>query len=178
MTEKSQSDIGTRSEAGGTGDSSDTSGDDGRPDLATVKQMRRDHPSGWLELAMTPARALLIDAILDSPPGHEFTTGTISKRAGISAQAVRNHIQTLVERGIVNATGGREYKVADDSRVLMEIEELNSAVTAVRSGMAQDRVEEFDPDRRMDNAASDDTGDDSSRGTSNEAGRPEVGNAD
>ncbi|MFB6175873.1 MAG: MarR family transcriptional regulator, partial [Halobaculum sp.] len=121
---------------------------DERPDLETIKRMRRDHPSGWLELSMTPARALLIDAILDSPPGHEFTTGTISRRAGISAQAVRNHIDVLVDRGIVERTSETEYRVVDDSTVLAELERLNGAVTSVRSGVPQERTAELNPDRR------------------------------
>lgn len=125
---------------------------DGQLDLETIKRMRRDHPSGWLELSMTPARALLIDAILDSPPRHVFTTGTISQRAGITPQAVRNHIDVLVDRGVVERAGETEYRIVDDSTVLAELERLNGAVTAVRSGASEERTGDVDPDRRMDNA--------------------------
>ncbi len=126
-----------------------------RPDLEQIKQLRREHPSGWLELSMTPARALLIDAVIDSPPGHEFTTGTISERAGISPQAVRDHIDVLIDRGVVEATDGTPYRIVDDSVVLMELEQLNSAVTAVRSGEQHTQTDNIDPDRRADNATTD-----------------------
>jgi|GEM_PF-2235993 len=124
----------------------------GRPSLDEIKRMRREHPSGWLELAMTPARALLIDTILDSPPGHEFTTGTISERAGITPQAVRDHLGVLVDRGVVESVDERTYRVVDDSVVLRELEELNAAVGAVRAGVADERFGSVDPDERADNA--------------------------
>lgn len=124
----------------------------GRPSLEEIKQVRREHPSGWLELAMTPARALLIDAVLDSPPGHEFTTGTISERTGITPQAVRDHLDVLVSRGVVESVDETTYRIVDDSVVLQELEELNAAVGAVRAGVANERVERPDPDEWADNA--------------------------
>jgi hypothetical protein len=127
-----------------------------RPTLDEIKRMRREHPSGWLELAMTPARALLVDAILDSPPGHEFTTGTISERAGITPQAVRDHLDVLVDRGVVASVDGTTYRIVDDSVVLRELEKLNAAVGAVRAGVADERLGGTDPDERADNAG--DTG--------------------
>lgn len=128
-----------------------------RPTLDEIKRMRQEHPSGWLELAMTPARALLVDAILDSPPGHEFTTGTISERAGITPQAVRDHLDVLVDRGVVASVDGTTYRVVDDSVVLRELEELNAAVGAVRAGVADKRFGGTDPDERADNAGDTET---------------------
>ena len=126
-----------------------------RPDLAAVKEMRREHPSGWMELAKDPARALLIDTLLDSPPGYEFTPSEISPRAGISDQSVRNHIDILVDRGILDQIGNSEYKLNDKSRIFVELEGLNSAVNAVRSGMASIETNYIDPDKMMDNATQD-----------------------
>lgn len=122
-----------------------------RPSLDEIKRMRRNHPSGWLELSMTPARALLLDAILDSPPGHEFTTGTISERAGITPQAVRDHLGVLLDRGVVTAVDATTYRIVDESLVLRELQGLNAAVGAVRAGAADERGR-VDPDERMDNA--------------------------
>lgn len=139
-----------------TGESQSDVGDDA-PARDETKRMRREHPSGWLELSMTPARALLIDAILDAPPGHEFTTGTISERAGITPQAVRNHVDVLVDRGVVAAVDETTYRVVDDSVILAELEELNAAVGAVRAGVADERTGELDPDERMDNATPSET---------------------
>lgn len=125
---------------------------DGRPSLEETKQMRREYPSGWMELATSPGRSLLVDAILDSPPGHRFTTGTISERAGITPQSVRDHVDILIDRGIVEKIGDTEYRIVEDSLVLEALEELNSAVTAVRSGAAEQQTGKTDPDIRMDNA--------------------------
>lgn len=125
---------------------------DGRPDLATVKKMRQEHPSGWLELSMHPSRALLIDSLLDAPPGYEFSPPEISPRAGISAQSVRNHIDVLETRGLVEKVGRSRYKLNDKSRVLKELDHLNSAVTAIRSRMAGRGVDTIDPDELMDNS--------------------------
>ena len=124
----------------------------GRPGLDEIKQMRKDRPSGWLELSMTPARALLIDAILDSPPSHEFTTGTISERAGITPQAVRDHLDVLLEHGVVEEVDGSAYRVVDESVVLQELQALNSAVGAVRAGVTDERIDRQEPDERVDNA--------------------------
>lgn len=132
---------------------------DGRPDLNTIKEMRRNHPSGWLQLAKDPARALLIDAILDAPPNYEFSPPEIGPRAGISDQSVRNHIDTLARIGIVEPIGDSRYVVLDRGRVMKELKELNSAVTAVRSGMSTPEEDFTHPSKLMDNSASPDTSD-------------------
>lgn len=125
---------------------------EGRPDLEEVKEMRREHPSGWLELSMDPARALLIDAILDSPEDYTFSPPEIAPRAGISAQSVRNHIGVLVERGVLEKVGDSQYRINSKGRVTCELEQLNNAVTAVRSGAADGKDRSIDPDELMDNS--------------------------
>lgn len=133
---------------------------EGRPDLETVKEMRRNHPSGWLELSKDPARALLIDALLDAPPGYEFSPTEISPRAGVSDQSVRNHIDILVDRGLVEEIDASRYRLNDTSRIMTELEHLNSAVAAVRSGAATKKIETVDPDEMMDNSQRDASNDD------------------
>lgn len=125
---------------------------EGRPDRSAVKRMRREHPSGWMELAKDPSRALIIDAIIDSPHDYEFTPPEMGPRAGVSDESVRNHISELEKVGIVRETDSGKYRVDGDSRVLMEIEELNSAVNAVLSEMADKKIKGVDPDQAMDNS--------------------------
>lgn len=125
---------------------------EGRSDLNTVKRMRREYPSGWLELAKDPARALLIDAILDAPPGYEFSPPEIAPRAGISAQSVRNHIDILVDRGILKQINGSRYAVVDQGKVITELRELNSAVNAVRRGMSSNDGDFVHPMDAIDNS--------------------------
>jgi DNA-binding transcriptional ArsR family regulator len=137
-----------------------------RPDLETIKQFRLENSSGWLELSKSRARAILIDSLLDAPPGYEFTPPEIAPRAGITDQSVRNHIDILEEVGLVEKVDESRYQLNNESRVLMELEQLNSAVTGVRSGMSSADSGEFDPDEFMDNAKRDPTtGDSRDRGT-------------
>lgn len=111
-------------------------GEDGRS-LREIKRMRREYPSGWLELSMYEARALLVDAILDSGPGGEFTHADLSRQAGITDESVRTHIDVFVDLGLikpVSEEGIQTYRVNERSRVLFELENLNSAVNAIRAG--------------------------------------------
>lgn len=125
---------------------------EGRPSQETMKQLRYDHPSGWLHLSKDPARALLVDAILDSPPGHQFSPPQIAERAGISDQSVRNHIEELVDLGVVTEADDSQYRIQDRSRVLDALENLNGAVNAVISGNSDPEIaENGDPTSRIHN---------------------------
>lgn len=107
----------------------------GRAEQGEVKRMRREHPSGWLELSMYESLALMIDAIVDAPPGYSFTNPELASRAGVSDESVRNHVGTLEELGVVIPSDeSNKYEVNEESRVLREIFGLNDAVNAVRSG--------------------------------------------
>lgn len=107
----------------------------GRASAEEIKEMRRDYPSGWLELTMFESLAFMIDALIDAPPAYMFTNPELADRAGLSDESVRNRIDILEELGVVRrAPDGHHYQVNDDSRVLQEILGLNDAVNAVRSG--------------------------------------------
>lgn len=107
----------------------------GRVSETEIKQMRRNNPSGWLELSMYESLALMIDAILDAPPDYTFTNPELASRAGVSDESVRTHIETLEELGIVSYSDEHsKYEVNENSRVLLEVFGLNDAVNAVRSG--------------------------------------------
>lgn len=134
----------------------------GRPEPEEVKQMRRDYPSGWLELSMFESLALMIDALIDAPPGYTFSNPELADRAGISDESVRNHIGTLEELGIVNRPAdSTKFRVNDDSRILQEIFGLNDAVNAVRTGesatvhrlstrLSDDKLESSIPEEERD----------------------------
>lgn len=148
-----------------------------RPPPEEIKRMRQEHPSGWMQLAKTPARALLIDALIESPPKYEFTPPQIAERAGITAQSVRNHIEALEALGIVEEVSNGNYVLKEKSRVMMELDRLVSAVTAIRSGVAKQTTEEVDPDLIMDNSQVDDSDTDSTFGMNNGPNRM-ISNAD
>lgn len=117
-----------------------------------AKQARLDNPSGWLKLTRYQTVRLLIDALLESSPGHEFNKTELERRTGVSREAIREHLPLLVEMGVVeevNESGWPEYKLNDEGKVTKELFELNSAVNSVLAGepknvkSTQDKLAEF-----------------------------------
>jgi len=131
--------------------------DEGRMDRGTMKKMRLEYPSGWLKLAKSTARALMLDALLDLQQGHEFTHSDLAERAGLSSESVRQHIGTLVELGIVDKirdTSPTTYRLNSQAHVTKELRELNSAVNAVKAG--EEAEEATSPEEAADNAGNSD----------------------
>jgi DNA-binding transcriptional ArsR family regulator len=102
----------------------------------TTKELRYEHPTGWLYLMKDSSEGLhlLIDALLTASD-REFTRGELAEAAGVSRHTVRAHIETLLEHGIVRSVAdGKRYRFNFESPVTQEICELNSAVNAVGMG--------------------------------------------
>jgi DNA-binding MarR family transcriptional regulator len=100
-------------------------------DLDT-KEARLAHPSGFLYLLKHEGVPILIDALLDLPPGREFNKSELADHAGVTRQTVSNYIDLLLEVEIVEEvpnTTPRRYRVAQ-SEVVQELFELNSALNA------------------------------------------------
>lgn len=73
---------------------------------------------------------ILLDALLDLPPGREFNKTEFAEHAGVTRQTVSNYIDLLLEVDVVEElpnTSPRRYRVAD-SDVLQELFALNSAL--------------------------------------------------
>lgn len=106
-----------------------------------IKQHRLEHPSGWMALVRYETVRLLIDALLESPPGTKFNKSELSRRTGSSRNSIQDHIGLLVELGVVDEikdSGWAEYRLNDKGRVTTELFELNNAVNAVLSGQSKD----------------------------------------
>jgi len=102
-------------------------------DLA-VKEARLEHPSGWLYLTQHESVPLLIDALLDLPPGREFNKTELAEHAGVTRQTVGNYVDVLLEVDIIEevpSTSPTRYRLAD-SEVVEELFALNSALNANR----------------------------------------------
>lgn len=102
-----------------------------------VKQSRLDNPSGWIELTRYETVRLLVDALLEAPPEYQFNKSELERRAGVSTEAIRKHLPTLLEMGVVEEVEGpgwSEYRLNDDGKVTKELFELNSAVNSVLGG--------------------------------------------
>lgn len=106
-----------------------------------VKNHRLESPSGWMKLVRYETVRYLVDALLESPPGMEFNKSELSRRTGMSRNSIKDHIDLLVDLGIVNElddSGWEEYRLNDEGRVTIELFELNSAVNAVLAGQNKD----------------------------------------
>lgn len=102
----------------------------------STKELRYEHPSGWLYLMRNSSEGLhlIIDTLL-SAADREFTQSELADAAGISRHTVRSHLGTLLEHGIVRSVAdGKRYQFNLNSPVTQEICELNSAINAVGAG--------------------------------------------
>jgi DNA-binding transcriptional ArsR family regulator len=106
-----------------------------------AKQARLDDPSGWIELTRYQTVRLLIDALLESSPNHQFNKSELERRTGMSRESIREHIPRLIELGIIEEVengGWPEYRLNDDGKVTKELFELNSAVNSVLAGESKE----------------------------------------
>lgn len=98
-----------------------------------TKEARLEHPSGFLYLMKHEGVPILIDALLDLPPGREFNKSELADHAGVTRQTVSNYTDLLLEVEIIEEvpnTTPRRYRVAQ-SDVVQELFTLNSALNAV-----------------------------------------------
>jgi predicted AAA+ superfamily ATPase len=99
-------------------------------DREQKKNLRHEHPSGWLHLTQHDAIPILVDALLDLPPGREFNKTELADHAGVTRQTVGNYTDLLLEVDVIEEVPGttpQRYRVAD-SDVVRELFELNSAL--------------------------------------------------
>jgi predicted transcriptional regulator len=97
-----------------------------------TKEARLAHPSGFLYLTRHESVPILVDALLDLPPGREFNKTELADHAGVTRQTVSNYVGLLLELDVVEEvpnTSPRRYRVAE-SEVVRELFELNSALNA------------------------------------------------
>ena len=99
-------------------------------DRGEKKELRREHPSGWLYLTQHDAIPILVDALLDLPPNREFNKTELAEHAGVTRQTAGDYTDLLLEVELIEEvpnTSPRRYRVAD-SNVVRELFELNSAL--------------------------------------------------
>jgi hypothetical protein len=97
-----------------------------------TKQARLDHPSGLLYLTRHESVPIMLDAILDLPPGREFNKSEFADHAGLTRQTVGTYVDLLLEVDVVKEvpnTTPQRYRVAE-SDVVEALFELNSALNA------------------------------------------------
>jgi len=100
-------------------------------DLDT-KALRLEHPSGILYLMQHDSVPILLDALLDLPPGREFNKTELADHAGVTRQTVSTYTDLLLEVNVIEAvpnTSPQRYRLAE-STVVEELFALNSALNA------------------------------------------------
>lgn len=105
------------------------------PDAEDIdtKEARLQHPSGWLYLTQHESIPILVDALLDLPPGREFNKTEFANHAGVTRQTVGNYIDLLQELELIEPvpnTSPQRYQVAQ-SEVVEELYAFNSALNTV-----------------------------------------------
>jgi len=98
-----------------------------------TKEARLEHPSGFLYLTRHRSVPIIIDALLDLPPGREFNKTELAEHAGVTRQTVSTYTDLLLELNVIKAvpnTSPQRYQLAE-SDVVQELFELNSALNNV-----------------------------------------------
>lgn len=134
------------------------------------KEFRKKVPSGWMEVAKNESIVLTIDALLDASPEREYTKEELSEHTGISERSIQNHIEDLVEIGVVEHLEDRtpeRYSLNGKSPIIQKIRQLDSIVQRVRDDELAEtldrplrRVGEHNPTSIMPSDPDYDVGDD------------------
>lgn len=127
-----------------------TPANDSESDRTDVKQVRRENPSAWLELTDNQTLPLVVDALLDSPPGREFNKKELGDHAGVSRESVRKYVDTLLKFNIVEEVTGTDpqrYRLNDEGKATRALFELQSALNAEGGTETRER-----PDTTTENA--------------------------
>lgn len=102
-----------------------------------MKKLRRESPSAWIELTDNQTLPLVIDALLDSPPGREFNKKELGDHAGVSRESIRKYIDTLLKFNIVTEvpdTNPQRYQLNDRGKATRTLFELQSALNSEGAG--------------------------------------------
>lgn len=97
-----------------------------------AKEARLEHPSGFLYLTRHESVPILVDALLDLPPGREFNKTELADHAGVTRQTVSAYVDLLLEVDLIATvpnTSPQRYRVAEGD-VVQELFEFNSALNA------------------------------------------------
>lgn len=97
-----------------------------------TKAARLEHPSGLLYLLQHESVPILLDALVDLPPGREFNKTELADHAGVTRQTVGSYTDLLLEVEVVEEvpnTSPQRYRLAE-SAVVDELFALNSALNA------------------------------------------------
>jgi len=114
----------------------DPMSEEGRDDV-DVKQFRKNHPSGFMELMEADSMKFIIDGLLSTSPQRELNKTDLERLTGVNRNTIRKHMPTLKKFNMIKTvpeTNPQRYQVNDSGRVLRLLHELNSTLNSVRAG--------------------------------------------
>lgn len=103
-------------------------------EAAEMSEVRHTSPSVWMALTGNETIPLVIDALLDAPPGKEFNKTELAEYAGTTHQSIQNHIDNLLDFQIVEEvpdTNPTRYRLDTDSPVVKELFKLTANLDQV-----------------------------------------------
>ncbi len=94
-------------------------------------ELRDEYPSGWRILVQNESVGYILDALMDSSPGAEYTKTELATTAGVSRQSLYTHLGLLLALNIldpVQDSSPQRYRVNPDSELLQLLHQVNGTV--------------------------------------------------
>lgn len=85
-----------------------------------TKAARHEHPSGVLALTRPESVPIMLDALLDLPPGREFNKTEFAEHAGLTRQTVGTYVDHLERFDLIEPvpdTSPQRFRLADSDAV-------------------------------------------------------------
>lgn len=96
-----------------------------------MDELRDEYPSGWRILVQNESVGYILDALMDSLPGAEYTKSELATEAGVSRQSLYTHLDLLLALNVVELVEGsspQRYRVTADSELLDLLHQINGTV--------------------------------------------------
>ena len=96
-----------------------------------MNELRDEYASGWRILVRNESVGYILDALMDSLPGAEFTKSELADRAGVSRQSIYTHLDLLLALGVLEPvvdSSPERYRVNAESELLALLHQVNGTV--------------------------------------------------
>ena len=100
-------------------------------DDLSMDELRDEYPSGWRILVQNESVGYILDALMDSLPGTEYTKSELATDAGVSRQSLYTHLDLLLALNVlepVEDSSPQRYRVNADSELLSLLHQVNGTV--------------------------------------------------
>ena len=97
----------------------------------SMDELRDEYPSGWRILVQNESVGYILDALMDSLPGTEYTKSELATDAGVSRQSLYTHLDLLLALDVlkpVEESSPQRYHVNSDSELLSLLHQVNGTV--------------------------------------------------